>query len=389
MTGPRAIFLTARREVRERARSRAFLISTGLQILVVVAIVVVASITSDETDEFKVGAVGPDAVAITDEASAAAQGFAAKLDVEELAEADARRQVEEGDLDAAVLGNQTVVTGSGPSETLTALLSESARSVAGAQSLRDRGLDDKAIRDALAPEPIEVEEVGDESGSGVAFVASLLLYIAIISFGIAVAIGVVEEKATRVVEVILSAIRPIHLLSGKVLGIGLLGLGQVLLVAGAGLATALVTNSVDLPDSTALVAVLVAVYFVLGYLVYASMYAISGAMVSRQEDVNSSSAPLTTLLVAAYLVGVSASDDPDSSLAVVSTFVPPLAPMIVPSRAAQDSLPAGELAISIVLMIAATAALLWVAARIYDRAVLHMGAPLKLRDALRLARRER
>ena len=116
------------------------------------------------------------------------------------------------------------------------------------------------------------------------------------------------------------------------------------------------------------------------------MYAIAGAMVSRQEDVSSSSAPLAIVLVAAYLVGISASDSPDSTLSVVASFIPPLAPMIVPARAAQDSLPASELAISIALMLIAALALLWLAARIYDRSVLRMGAPLKLRETMRLVR---
>ena len=90
--------------------------------------------------------------------------------------------------------------------------------------------------------------------------------------------------------------------------------------------------------------------------------------------------------IAGYLVAISVSDSPDSTIAVVGTFLPPLAPMIVPSRAAHGALPAGELVLSIVLLVAASALLLWVAARIYDRAVLRMGAPIKLVQALRLAR---
>lgn len=386
MTDRHAIFLTARREIRERARSKAFLASTALQVVIVVAIVVVASLTSGGTDTFKVGTVGDEAVAVTDAATAQQEAFGVELDVESLDdEAAARAAIEAGDLDAA-LTQGAVLTGSGPSETLTALLQQASRDVAGTDTLRSEGLDDETIQAALQPEALAVEELGEESSGGVAFVSSLLLYIAIISFGIAVAIGVVEEKSTRVVEVILSTIRPIHLLAGKVLGIGLLGLGQLLLIVAAGLIAAIPTNALELPDSTFSTAVLVGVYFVLGYMVYACLYAISGAIVSRQEDVNSSSAPLTMLLVAAYLVGISASDNPDSTLAVVSTFIPPLAPMIVPARAAQDSLPATELVLSIILMVAATLALLWLAARIYDRAVLRMGAPLKLRETLRLVR---
>jgi ABC-2 type transport system permease protein len=134
-------------------------------------------------------------------------------------------------------------------------------------------------------------------------------------------------------------------------------------------------------------AVLIAVYFVLGYLFYACAFAVTGAVVSRQEDVQSSSGPLTLVLIVAYLVAISAADSPESTLAVAATLIPPLAPMIVPARAAQDALPLGELALSLVLMALATALLLWIADRVYDRTVLRMGAPMKLRDALRLARR--
>ena len=386
MTDRRAIFLTARRELRERARSRAFLASTVLQVVIVIAIVVVASLTSGGTDTFKVGVVGDQARTVTDAATAQQKAVGAELKLKTFDdEAAARSAVEKDELDAAVAGGR-LLTGSGPSETLTTLVQQASRDVAGTDVLRAKGLDDRAIRSALEPKPLEVEKLGDESSGGLAFLASLFLYIAIISYGIVVATGVVEEKSTRVVEVILSTIRPIHLLAGKVLGIGLLGLGQLLVIVGAGLLAAIPTGALDLPASTASTTVLIGVYFVLGYLVYACMYAIAGAMVSRQEDVSSSSAPLTIVLVAAYLVGISASDSPDSTLSVVASFIPPLAPMIVPARAAQDSLPASELAISIALMLIAALALLWLAARIYDRSVLRMGAPLKLRETLRLVR---
>jgi len=386
MTDRRAIFLTARRELRERARSKAFLVSTVLQVVIVIAVVVVASLTSGGTDTFKVGVVGDQARAVTDAASAQQKAFGAELKLKTLDDvAAARSAVEKDELDAAVAGGR-LLTGSGPSETLTTLVQQASRDIAGTDVLRAKGLDDRAIRSALEPKPLEVEKLGDESSGGLAFVASLFLYIAIISYGIVVATGVVEEKSTRVVEVILSTIRPIHLLAGKVLGIGLVGLGQLLVIVGAGLLAAIPTGALDLPASTASTTVLIGVYFVLGYLVYACMYAIAGAMVSRQEDVSSSSAPLTIVLVAAYLVGISASDSPDSTLSVVASFIPPFAPMIVPARAAQDSLPASELAISIALMVITALALLWLAARIYDRSVLRMGAPLKLRETLRLVR---
>ena len=192
-------------------------------------------------------------------------------------------------------------------------------------------------------------EVGEPaSGSGVALVGSLLLYIAILSFGIVVATAVVVEKSSRVVEVVLSAIRPVQLLTGKVLGIGLLGLLQVVLVSPAPGSRSRSrwarSTSRARPRETA---ILVGVYFVLGYLLYACAFAVAGSIVSRQEDLQSSSAPLSILLVGGYLAGLATLDSPDGGLATVCTFLPPIAPMVVPGRAAQGALPGWELALSI------------------------------------------
>lgn len=389
MSGRRAIFLTARREVRERLASRAFRISTVIQLAIVLAIVVISALTSgDDAEKFDVGYVGGAAKAVAEAAEAAQDGFNAELTLSSLAdESAAASAIEADDLDAAVLEGQ-LLTGSSASETLSALIQAAARDVEGAEALRGEGLSDGQIRAALEPPPLRVEEVGSGSaGGGIAFVGSLFLYIAILSFGIVVATGVVEEKSSRVVEVILSAIRPFHLLAGKVIGIGLLGIGQVILIAGIGIGAAFATGSIDLPSSTAETGVLVVVYFLLGYLLYAAAFAVSGAIVSRQEDVQNASAPLSIILVAGYLAGISVIESPDSTLAVICTLLPPVAPMVVPGRAAQDALPAGELVLSLVLMVVAAVLLLWLAAKIYDRAVLKMGAPLKLREALRLVKR--
>jgi ABC-2 type transport system permease protein len=386
MTGRRAVFLTARRELRERARSRAFLISTIAQVLIVLAIVLISSLTGDDTELFEVGTVGEGPAAVARAAQTQEDAFAVELEVSSFDDEEvARSAVEEDDIDAAIT-DEAVITRAGPSETLVALIQQASRSVEGANSLKPQGLSEEEITTALEPEPLEVDKVGEESGSGVAYISSLLLYVAIIASGYAVATGVVEEKSSRVVEVILSAIKPVHLLAGKVAGIGLLSLGQLLVIVLAGLTAAIPAGALDLPDSTVATIALIAVYFILGYVLYACAFAVAGALVSRQEDVQSSSGPLTLVLIVAYLVAISAAESPEGTLAVVATFIPLFAPMIVPARAAQDALPLGELALSLVLMLLAVALLLWVAARVYDRTVLRMGAPMKLRDAFRIAR---
>jgi ABC-2 type transport system permease protein len=388
MTERRAILLTARREIRERLRSRAFLASVGLQLVILLAIVVVIGLVADDaTEQFELGTVGERGAAIGNEARAQAAAFDAEVELRAFDdEAAAARAVEDESVDGAITPER-LLTGASPPDQLVPLMQSAAREVRGAAALRAEGLDEARIGRALDPPPLAVAEVGDEdNGGGLAFIGSLLLYFAILMAGFAVAGGVVEEKSTRVVEVILAAIRPLELLAGKVIGIGLLGIGQVLLLTIVGVGTALVTGIVELPESTAETAILVVVCFVLGYALYACAFAVAGAIVSRQEDMTSTTAPLQILLLAGYLLGQSVAWSPDSTLSAIAIFIPPLAPMILPSLAAQGELAAPELVASIVLMMLATVALLWLAARIYDRAVLRMGAPLKLRQALELAR---
>jgi len=171
-----------------------------------------------------------------------------------------------------------------------------------------------------------------------------------------------------------------------VIGIGLLGLAQLVAIAGLGIVVALALGSVDLPAATTETVLVSAVFFVLGYTFYACGFAAAGAIVSRQEDIQSTTAPLAIALVISYLIALSVLGNPDSTLAQVTTFLPPVAPLIVPARAAQGALPLWELGLSIAAMAAGIALLLVLGARIYERTILRLGSPLTLAQALRLAR---
>jgi ABC-2 type transport system permease protein len=386
MSPRRTVALTARREIREALRSRAFRIGIAIQVAIVLAIVIISGVTGGDGGEtYDLGSTDARSEAVVAAAADAAGELDAKVEARSFdSAAAARGAVEDGDVDAVVDGS-TLLIGADPSETLVSLLQGANREVRGSEELRSRGLSEAETRAALHPPPLELDELDDgSSGEGIAFIGSLYLYIVLLITGMSVAIGVTEEKSTRVVEVILAAIKPLQLLAGKVLGLGLLGLGQVLLISAVGVGSALAIGSVELPPGTAEVVILVIVYFLAGYLLYACAFAAAGAIVSRQEDVQSSTAPLSMLLIGGYIAGISAG--PDSPLATVLTLFPPVAPMVVPARAAQDALPLWELALSLVLMAVAIVVMLWVAARIYERAILHMGAPLRLRQALKLVR---
>lgn len=389
MTPRRAVFLTARRELRERARSRVFRVATAVQLLIVAVVVIITVATGDDGPEkVKVAVVGPQARAVGQAAHAAQRPYDLEVELRRVASlAAATDAVRDDDVDVALAGRR-LLTGADPDASLVALLQSASRSLRSGARLREQGLSREESRAVLNPPPLAVTDVSDtgESGTGLAIAGVLLLYLGLLSVGYQVSSGVVEEKSSRVIELLLSTIRARELLAGKVIGIGLLGLLQLLLVVVVGLGIALASGDVNLPSTTATTALLVAVYFILGYALYACAFAVAGALVSRQEDTQSTTTPMLVILVAGYLASFQAVDKPEAALAKILTFVPPVAPMIVPTRAAQGAVSATEVLISVALMLVSIAVLIRLAARVYERAVLRMGSPMKLSQALRLAR---
>lgn len=372
MTGRRAIALVIRRELRETLRSRAFRASVAIQVLLVAGIAVVAIVNGGDDGPRKrdVGVVGAQARAIADRARARERALDLSVRLRPLRdERAARAAVRDGDADVALAGGRLLAPPD-PDRSLVSLVQDSAGALRSQALLRRSGLSEGRIEAALEPPLLRTAEVapqGGEGGKGLAFIGALMLYIAIITFSYTIAGGVVSEKSSRVIEIILSSIRARDLLAGKVIGVGLVGLGQVTVVAGVGLAIALAGGALDLPSSTARAAVLVAVYFLLGYAFYGCAFAGAASIVSRQEDTQSTTAPLLVVLVGSYIASASALGDPSGPVARICTFLPPVAPMVVPGRAAQDALPAWELAVSIALMIVAIVVTIRGAARIYER----------------------
>lgn len=385
------IKLVARREFVEGLRSRAWRVSVAIQVLVVAAIAVISIVTGGGSgpSHRTVAVAGPAAARVEAKARSQQSAYGIELTLKrEPSPVAARQAVRDEDADAALTGTGLTVS-EDPDDALVALLQNAARVVRGEARLRAAGLPPAAVRAALEPPPLRTAEIETGEGSGgvgLAYIGALLLYLAILTFGYSIAASVVAEKSSRVVEVILSAIRPVQLLAGKVLGVGVLGLLQIGTIAAVGLAIALPSGAISLPSSTAETVALVFVYFVLGYLFYGCAFAGTASLVSRQEDIQSTTAPLLVIAVASYIATNTALPNPDGGLATIGTFLPPMAPMVVPGRAAQGALPAWELAISLLLMLVAIALVVVLAGRVYERSVLRFGTPLKLRQALKLVR---
>ena len=221
----------------------------------------------------------------------------------------------------------------------------------------------------------------------VAYVGSLLLLTSLAIYGQWVVSGVVEEKNNRVVEMILSTVRPRHMLAGKVIGIGLLGLSQLALVAG--LAAALIVAGVfDTPAGLGGSVALVIPWFALGFALYAVAYAAAGALASRQQNADTAGQPVTYTLLAVYFAGyVALASDTDGALANVLTVFPLTAPLVLPARSALVGVPLWEHVAATVLVLAAIYALVRFAGRIYGQGLLRGGPRLGIRAAWRLSHR--
>jgi ABC-2 type transport system permease protein len=205
--------------------------------------------------------------------------------------------------------------------------------------------------------------------------------VAIITYGNLVLTGVAEEKASRVVEVLLSRMPARRLLAGKVLGIGLLGLGQFALTAAAALVAAQFVESFDLPSVTGAVLAWGVVWFVLGYAVYAMAYGAVGSLASRAEDVQSAAGPIQYTLIAAYWGSfVALSSDPESGWSVLLSYFPVTAPLAMPARIALGVAAWWEPVLAVAVTLGALAALVVVAGRVYTNAILRTGPRLRLRD---------
>jgi ABC-2 type transport system permease protein len=219
----------------------------------------------------------------------------------------------------------------------------------------------------------------------VGVLTSVLIYFALLLNGQAVAQGVVEEKTSRVVELLLATVRPGQLMIGKVLGLGVVGLIQIAVIALCGVAAAFATGALHLHAVTALGGLVwLIVWFLLGYAAFSLAFAAVAALVSRQEEVAAAVTPVLMLLAAGYVTGVAIlPSKPGSPLVATLSMIPVFAPTLMPVRLALGVVPAWQTALSLAGMVAVIPLLLQLSARIYRHAILHSGARVRLRDALR------
>jgi ABC-2 type transport system permease protein len=388
-TPAQLVRLVAGREISTRIRDKGFLVGSAVLIVLILGMLIFQVAMNSGSDTTRIAVVGG-SPAVTE--ALRAQGDAQGTDVEVVAyddEAAARTAVEDGDVDAALLspaGAQPellVESGGGQTERL---VQGAVQGMAISQQLAESGVTLQAPPevDVVALDP---NADADLEAAVVALVGVVVLYSLLILFGQFVAQGVVEEKSSRVVELLLSTIRPWQLMAGKVLGIGFVGLVQMIVIGGVGIAAALGLDVLSISTSAAIGTVVwLVVWYLLGFVVYSLVFAALAALVSRQEDVGGVITPALMFVIVGYVVGISVlPSDPDNTLAEVLSVIPVFAPTLMPMRLAMGGVPVWEAIVSVGLVLALIPALVWLSGRIYANAVMRSGAKVKLKDALRPA----
>ena len=392
----RSVWLVARREILERGRSRGFILSVAFTTLIVVGSFIVPALLFGEESATKVGLVEPAPAALPAAIETTAEQFDRTVVVStypDAATADAA--LAEGAVDVVVTMPADL---SGPGEVrFDQQVDQATAQVVSAATigLRVRAIleasdvDQGALAAAQQPPAVgalDPQTEDDEAKFFVANIGAVLILVGIFSFGFTVLTGVVEEKQSRVVEVVLSTVRARDLLMGKVLGIGVLGVIQLVVFVVAALAAALATDRLTLPTTTPGAVALLGVWFVLGYLLYSTALGFLGALASRMEEASNASTPVTMVAMISYFVAIFAViDDPSGTVATIATFLPPSAPFVVPLRAAFDAIPPWQIGLSALVTLVGIWVLFVIGARVYAGAVLQVVGRMKLRDAWRSA----
>ncbi len=295
-----AVGLVAARELRTRLRSKAFLITTAVFVVLLVAGSVVIALVSGTTLPSTVGFAGPAAPLAGAVSAQAATGREQLRTVVVADEAAGRAELAAGRLDALVLGTPQVFRVEVAQQLdpgLGSVLGAVAHQQAVAGQVARLGGDPARVRAAVDGATVPVQALRppqhvDGTRIALGVVTGVLIYLSLLVWGQAVPQGVVEEKSSRVVELLLAAVRPWQLMAGKVLGIGTVGLIQTATVGLVGVVAGLVTGALALPVASAAAAVgWLIVWYLLGFTVYALLFAALGALVSRQEDIASVTSP--------------------------------------------------------------------------------------------------
>lgn len=250
------------------------------------------------------------------------------------------------------------------------------------------------------------DKISAEMVLGISSLIATLMYFVLMFYGVSIMRSVIEEKSNRIVEVILSSVKPFQLMFGKIIGVGMLGLTQMLvwalMVPLSALLLAIIGGSAanmpnQAPQATEMeammaglqqipmlkIGLLVMLYFFLGYLFYGAIYAAIGAAMNEDGENQGMSMLATGPIIASFMLSFAVANEPNGTLSQIASIIPFSAPIIMPVRLLSNP-PFYQIALSLISMMAAVVFVVWLAGRIYRAGILLKGKKLKAKDLLSL-----
>lgn len=354
-TFTQSVWLVAEREIGSKLRSKAFLISFGILFVIALAGVIWAGFSAQSSSTTP--------VAVTADAAQYVDGVPG-LEVTDAADRSAAEAlVKDGSVDAAVvadssspLGYSVVVESDVPSSLLMSL--------------------------SQSPSVVVLDPASSTNWIGyiAAIGFGIVFLFAAQTFGSTIAQSVVEEKQTRVVELLISAIPARALLAGKVVGNTILAMGQVVILAAIAVVGLTVTGQTEFLQGVGGPIAWFAVFFLFGFVLLAALFAAAAAMVSRQEDIGSTTTPLMLLILGPYFLVIFFWNNP--TVLTVMSYVPFSAPVGMPVRLFLGQAQWWEPIVSLAILLVTCVLAIWVGAKIYENSILRMGGRVKLGEAL-------
>lgn len=409
LSNSRAIYLVARREFLTRVRNRVFAITTILAIAAVggyalLQLLVLDRLNSTPTPTFTVGFT-TDAGALAQPLQVTGAALGARVHVVDVGDRSGGESlVQSGTLDALVTGppaSPHVIVETGLDSTLSSALNVAVRQEALDVQLRSAGLDPAVVQARANAASINVLVLQPAKPNGyeqplVGLVVALALFLFVQIYGAQIAQGIVAEKASRVVEILLATVRPAQLLVGKVLGTGLVGLLQLAVLGAAALAITLPTRVITVPAVAAGAVAGGLLWAILGFALYGLLLAMVAAPLSRTEEAQSATLPVVLLLGAGWVLaltlvlpqevtlrsGGTPSAGTTAATAILSV-IPTFAPVLMPIRMAAGDAPVWQLLLAVALVLASIVGAAWAASRVYANSVLRFGARVPLLEAFR------
>lgn len=382
--GRGAWWTVARREMFVKLTDKSFLVSTFLMVALIAGFVVLQSILADGTTTARVATTQADRAAVSTFAPLIEKvDDKVKVTVQEVPDAAAaEKALRDGSADAWLHhgdGGWTLTAKSDVDSSLAAATTAVVRQSVIAQNASAAGTTPEAIEAGSLLQTSVLEGSAEQQlvGQVIGIVLAFLFFMASTLFGTTLAMSAVEEKASRIVEIITTKIPVRHLLAGKVVGNSLLAIAQMALFSGIGLIGLGATPYRQyLPAMTAAIAWFI-VFFIVGFLLLACLWAVAGALASRTEDVQSTAMPLSMTMMVIWFSAFLAK----GSVLTVLSFIPPFSPVLMPMRLAQGEVPWWQPVLALLLLIAAAVLVIRAAERLYRRSLLQTQGKLSVRQA--------